>query len=1035
MQDRHVPAESYPPHPRTIGWVGTTALAMGGANQSLFLIPALFVGQGAIPGQGSAAVVLLGIGLLLSWAAAPGWIELVLMWRDRVGGISATCAEAFKPYAPILANLAGVCYWWGRVPTCGLTALLSASALHQWYLPSLPVAPLACGMVLTFTLINLCGVKWIARFVIPIACFSAVLAFASTLIPILNGDVDWQQATDFHLTSPFAGWFGEFTSLMAGLYLIGFAAPAFEAAACHVGETIDPEKNVPRAMFASAAMATVYCIALPVVWLGLLGPEALGRDLALELGPSFAPLFGAAAKACAIWFMMINMFHGTAQPLAGAARTLAQIAEDGLLPKVFAWRNRFDAPWFATVFTASMSVWFVLIGGPIWLIAAGNFTYLIGICLPSVAVWLLRRDQPDHPRPYRAPRGTIMLGLVAALCWLVAAVFGFQQFGLRTVIFGLLLAYSGAALYAIRAFQDRRERGLPGLARSMHLKLTGAMLLVLVLNGAGYLIAVEAVADHHEALVAALSDLFVVVAIVTMSIGLVLPGMIGHAVTEVSLAARHLAANTVRDLSLAMTALGAGRLESAHARVVPYHLVVKSKDELSDMAASMDELQAEVGEAARGLDAAREGLRDSRDALMASNAALGVRVLELHAALKEREKIEAELVHAREAAEAENLAKSRFLANMSHEIRTPMNGILGMAELLLVSGLDSRRQHMVEIVQHSGLSMLAVVNNILDFSRIEAGKMELETIPIELRALCEEELVLFEAMAANKSIALNAEFAADLPMWVLGDPQRLRQVLSNLIANALKFTEIGHVLLRVSRESDGFLLFEVRDSGIGIAPEAIGGLFSAFTQADASTTRRFGGSGLGLMITRQLVELMGGEVRVQSEPGVGSVFKVYLPLPSTEAGVAVSLRELRAHTQVPESGAKCVLVVEDNPVNLELALAMLEALGYDTKSCEHGRAALSSMLERDFDLILMDCQMPEMDGLEATQRWRDIERQQGRKRQVPIIALTADITEANRDRCRNVGMSDYLIKPYSLSQLEDALRRWLDASSGHAPVA
>ena len=243
-------------HPRVLGWVSTTAMAMGGSNQSLFLIAALFVGQAPIPGQGSAAVPLLIIGLLLSWAAMPGWLELVLMYPNRVGGIAATCAGAFKPYSPVLANLTGVCYWWGWVPTCGLTALLSAAAIHEWYLPQVPVTAMAIGIVCAFTAVNLAGVRWVGRLAVPMATVSASLAFISGLAPVLAGKVDWRLASTFHLTLPFPGWFGALSSAMAGLYLIGFAAPAFEAATCHVAETINPEKNVRRAVLASGLMAS-----------------------------------------------------------------------------------------------------------------------------------------------------------------------------------------------------------------------------------------------------------------------------------------------------------------------------------------------------------------------------------------------------------------------------------------------------------------------------------------------------------------------------------------------------------------------------------------------------------------------------------------------------------------------------------------------------------------------------------------------------------------------------------------------------------
>jgi diguanylate cyclase (GGDEF)-like protein len=589
---------------------------MGGSNQSLFLITALFAGQGEIPGQGSAAVPLLILGVLLGWAAAPGWTELILMYPKRVGGISATCAEAFRPYNPVLANLTGVCYWWGWIPTCGLTAIFSAAAIHEWYLPNAPVSVLACGLVLAFALVNLCGVKWAGRVAIPIATASALLALVSALAPVLAGQVNWQQAATFHLTVPFDGWFGQLTGFMAGLYLVGFAAPAFEAAACHVGETIDPNKNVPRAMLASAAMASVYFIALPVIWLGVLGPVQLGKDLMLVLGPTFAPLLGSFAKAASIWFMMFNMFHGTLQPLAGASRTISQLAEDGLLPRILEKRSRTDVPWVATSLTAGMAIFFLILGDPVWVLAAANFTYLIGICLPNIAVWLLRRNQPHAVRPYRAPRGMIVAGLLAAAIWSISAILGFQQFGMKTVLVGVLFAYSGSALYAWRRFSDRRRAGLPGVAKTLHIKLTGAMLLVLVFDGAGYLLAVTSLPNQSSALVSVLEDIFVAVAILSISVGLVLPGIIAHTMMQVSGAANGMAKGAMASFSNALLALGRGDLDAAHARVTVTPLQVHSKDEIGEMANSFNALQVEVARAAANLDQAREELRQARhDAL------------------------------------------------------------------------------------------------------------------------------------------------------------------------------------------------------------------------------------------------------------------------------------------------------------------------------------------------------------------------------------------------------------------------------------
>jgi PAS domain S-box-containing protein len=596
-------------HPRTLGWPGTTALAMGGSNQSLFLIGVLFVSQG------TAAVPLLIVGLVLSWMAIPGWIELILMWPNRVGGIAATCAEAFRPYSPVLANLTGVCYWWGWVPTCGLTAYLSASALHQWYLPGVPVAPLACGIIVTFAALNLCGVKWVARLAIPLALSSASLAALSAFVSVGAGEVNWHRATTFQLIVPFAGVFGKITSAMAGLYLIGFAAPAFEAAACHVGETRDPARNVPRAMWASAATATLYFVVLPVVWLGVLGRGPIALDsLATVLGPTFAPLLGGAATTAAIWFLVFNMFHGTLQPLAGAARTLSQLAEDGLLPRTLGIRLRkTDAPLVAIVLTACLAILFVAIGTPLWALAAANLTYLIGICLPSVAVWLLRRNEPARERPYRAPRGTIMLGVSAAAAWGCSALLGFQQFGLPTVLAGLALAYSGSVLYAARIWADRRREGKRGFARSLHMTLTGAMLAVLVLAAVGYLVAVAKVPAGDAAITATLVDIFVGVGLLTITVGLVLPGVIGHAVGEVSKAAERLSTGALADLNRGIHALGAGNLAHARARIVIEPVVVRTNDEIGVMADRFNQMQHEIARASVSLDDAREELLSANE--------------------------------------------------------------------------------------------------------------------------------------------------------------------------------------------------------------------------------------------------------------------------------------------------------------------------------------------------------------------------------------------------------------------------------------
>ena len=405
-----------------LGWVGTTALAMGGSNQMIFLITALFVGQGDILGQGSAAVPLLIVGVLLGWAAAPAWTELVLMWPNRVGGISAACAEAFRPYNPVLSALTGTCYWWGWVPTCGLTALLSASAIQQWYFPSLPVEAVAIAHRAVLHRRQPVRRQLVARLAIPIAAGSATLAFLSALIPIF--DRRGRLAAGDHLSPddavrglvrrPDVGDGRPLSDRLRRAGLRGRRLPRRR-----------DDRSQPRTCRApcspSAVMAGIYFIALPVVWLGVLGPEPLGTDLATVLGPTFAPLLGSFGKAAAIWFIMLNMFHGT-HAAAGRRRAHAVAAQRrraaAALPLAGASSDRLpvggDAAHRRHARSSSCS-WAI----PIWMIAAANFTYLISICMPNIAAWLLRRDLPDAPRPYRAPRGTIMLGVVAACVWLL----------------------------------------------------------------------------------------------------------------------------------------------------------------------------------------------------------------------------------------------------------------------------------------------------------------------------------------------------------------------------------------------------------------------------------------------------------------------------------------------------------------------------------------------------------------------------------------------------------------------------------------
>lgn len=908
-----------------LNWIGAVALGFGGANLSLYTLSSV------VTTQGTFSILIFILAFVLTVFASLGYLELVLMYPQKVGGISVASEKAFRAYSPIITNIAGVGYWLAWLMAGSFAAVYVSTTIQQYFIPNININLFATTLIVVVTFIHLLGLKWVQRCAIPIAAVAALLALVTAIFPIFNGTISLENATSFNLIVPFTTKFGQIASFMAGLYLIGWIVPGYEAIFCYSGDMENPICDLPKSLYLTMFFACLFYVILPLIWLGVLGPTELSKNLLTDSWPVYAPLIEPYAKLLMAWFITFNLLACMFTPFGGPPRTLAQLAKDDLIPLVFQKTSKTGVPWVATILTSFVAIVTVWSGTPTWLIAATNFQYLIAICTASIAVVLLRFHEPEAYRPYKAPNIAIIFSIVSAAVWLLATILGFEQYGLSTMICGISFAFIGMPLYMIRRYNIRKEQGLKFLATSLNIKLTGCLFAVLVIDAIGYLVAVNTIDSSQSQLVYVLGDIFVIVALFTLSAGLIIPGSIVYATNQVSAAAKRLINVNLRELAQAMDALGSGNLKEAVVTEDIQPVMVTSRDEIGEMAQDFNNMQKVLKQTSLSFNEVRDRLIKYMQDLTDLNTSLEKRVEERTLKLKDSnkklqneitEKTHAETRVAELNTQLLTAARRAGMADIAsstlHNIGNVLNSVNTSCTLLYDKIYNSRMNNLDAIVKmfeshktdlanflttdekgklipeyvtklaqewheeksHAITEIKDLENNIQHIHKIIKMEQSLSeslgtTEKINFSEVIDEALTLNKNAIEKNNVVIINNVKEIRPVII--DKIRLLQIIVNLVKNSVESLRDStqttkRLIINVEKIDDNFFQLEITDNGLGISKENLHNIFSS-----GFTTKKTG-HGFGLHSSCIAAQEMGGNLKVKSDGlNKGATFILTLP--------------------------------------------------------------------------------------------------------------------------------------------------------------